>query len=64
MTYNVYQTLIHTQNSDREWLRVFLSDSPVLSKIGLEQSGYDLKKKSSCINTTLLSPSQDGIELN
>lgn len=42
MIYNVYQTLIHTQNSDREWLSVFLSDSPVLSKIGLEQSGYDL----------------------
>lgn len=42
MTYNVYQTLIPTQNSDCEWLSVFLSDSPVLSKIDLEQSGYDL----------------------
>jgi hypothetical protein len=35
MAFNVYYNLIHTPNSDHEWVTMFLLDSPHLSKTDL-----------------------------
>jgi uncharacterized damage-inducible protein DinB len=45
VAFNVHHNLIHTPNSDHEWLTMFLLDSPDLSKTDLSLKEKKRKEK-------------------